>query len=231
MQLAAYRPVLAVPAARLGLLVGLVIRIPMFAVAVLLTLHVVATLNLSYGAAGLVTAASTVAIAISGPWRGRLLDRRGLRSMLLPSLVVQAGCWSVIPWVGDWPLLVLATVAGLFAGPTFSIVRQIILSAVPEEQRRTALSLDSICTEIAYMAGPALGVWVITVWQTSLAILIFAWLSIVAGVALSVANPRLRTERDEPTGDETPRCPPAGVQCPVARRARGRRRRDGDHRR
>ncbi len=192
MRLSAYRPVLAVPATRLGLLLGLLIRIPMFAVGVILTLHVVASLGRSYAAAGLATAASTVAVAISGPWRGRLLDRRGLRQVVLPSLVVQAVCWSVAPWVSYWPLLALAAVAGLFAVPTFSIVRQIIINAVPDEQRRTALSLDSIATEIAFMAGPALGVWVVTVGDTRWAMLTFAWLSILGGVALWVLDPALK---------------------------------------
>ena len=192
MRLSAYRPVLAVPATRLGLLLGLLIRIPMFAVAVILTLHVVASLGRSYAAAGLVTAASTVAVAISGPWRGRLLDRRGLRQVVLPSLVVQAVCWSVAPWMSYWPLLALAALAGLFAVPTFSIVRQIIINAVPDEKRRTALSLDSIATEIAFMAGPALGVWVVTVGDTRWAMLTFAWLSILGGVALWVLDPALK---------------------------------------
>ncbi len=192
MRLSAYRPVLAVPALRLGLLLGLLIRIPMFAVTVILTLHVVASLERSYAAAGLLTAAATVAVAISGPWRGRLLDRRGLRQVVLPSLVVQAVCWSVAPWVPYWPLLLLAALAGLFAVPTFSIVRQIVINAVPAEQRRTALSLDSIATELAFMAGPALGVWVVTVADTGWAMLTFAWLSIVAGIGLWVLNPTLK---------------------------------------
>ena len=195
-QLSAYRPVLAVPEARLGLLLGLFIRIPLFAGGVLLTLHVVGALHRSYGAAGLVTTAATVAIAVSGPWRGRLLDRRGLRRVVLPSLLVQAVCWSIAPWVDYWWLMGLAAMAGLFVVPTFSIIRQIIINAVPQEQRRAALSLDSVATELSFMAGPALGVWAATVWDTSWAILVFEWLSIVAGTVLWVLNPRLRGEHD-----------------------------------
>jgi len=201
-KLSAYRPVLAVPEARLGLLLGLFIRIPLFAGGVLLTLHVVNALHRSYGAAGLVTSAATVAIAVSGPWRGRLLDRRGLRRVVLPSLLVQAVCWSIAPWVDYWWLMGLAAMAGLFVVPTFSIVRQIIINAVPQEQRRTALSLDSVATELSFMAGPALGVWAATVWDTSWAILVFEWLSIVAGTVLWVLNPRLRGDHD--ASAETP---------------------------
>lgn len=193
MQITSYRSVLAVPAARQALLLGFFIRVPMFAGGVILTLHVVDRLHRSYGAAGLVTTAATVAIAVSGPWRGGLLDRRGLRRVVLPSLVVQALCWSVAPFLGYLPLIVLAALAGLFVVPTFSIIRQVLINAVPEHQRRTALSLDSVATEMSFMAGPALGVWAALVWNTAWAILLFEWLSIVAGAVLWFVNPPLRS--------------------------------------
>ncbi|EWT04383.1 MFS transporter, partial [Intrasporangium chromatireducens Q5-1] len=90
MDLRPYRHVLGVRELRRILVLGFFIRVPMWAGGVLLTLHVVAHLDRTYGQAGLVTAAATVAVAISGPWRGRLLDRIGLRRTVGPSLVVQA---------------------------------------------------------------------------------------------------------------------------------------------
>ena len=132
MQFSAYRPVLALPAARAALLLGFFIRIPLFAASVILTLHVVGALHRSYGAAGVLSTAATVALAVSSPWRGRLLDRKGLRRVVLPSLVVQAVCWSIAPWVDYWWLMALAAIGGLFAVPTFSILRQVLMAAVPE---------------------------------------------------------------------------------------------------
>ena len=194
MQFSAYRPVLAIPAARAALLLGFFIRIPLFAAGVILTLHVVGALHRSYGAAGLLSTAATIALAASSPWRGRLLDRKGLRRVVLPSLFVQAVCWSIAPWVDYWWLMGLAALGGLFAIPTFSILRQVLIASVPDEQRRTALSLDSVCTEFSFMAGPALGVWVATVWDTAISIFVFQWLSIVAGIVLFVLNPALRAK-------------------------------------
>ncbi|HET8766424.1 MAG TPA: MFS transporter, partial [Pedococcus sp.] len=95
-----YRRVLVVPALRRALVLGFLVRMPIFAGGVVITLHVVSHLHRSYGAAGLVSAAATVAIAISGPWRGRLLDQHGLRRVVVPSIVVAAVCWSVAPFVG-----------------------------------------------------------------------------------------------------------------------------------
>lgn len=191
MNLRLYGPVLANRELRSTLALGFLIRVPTWAGAVLLTLHVVSSLRHSYGEAGLVSAASTVAVAISGPWRGRLLDRYGLRRTVAPSLAVQLVCWSVAPWVGYLPLLLLAALAGLFIVPTFSILRQVIVRAVPPEQRRTALSLDSAGTELSFMVGPALGVYLGTVLSTTWALLTVQLLAVAAGSALWFANPPL----------------------------------------
>ena len=191
-----YQHVLAVRDTRNALALGLLIRVPMFAGTVLLTLHVVSALDRSYGEAGLVTAAATVAIAISGPWRGRMLDRLGLRRTVAPSLVIQAVCWSIAPWVDYAPLMALAAFAGLFVVPTFSILRQVIIRSVPEQQRRSALSLDSAGTELSFMAGPALGVWLATSWDTSLALFTVEMAGVLAGCVLWFANPAIKGAPD-----------------------------------
>jgi MFS family permease len=191
MDLRAYRPVLANRDTRAALLLGFLVRVPMWAGAVILTLHVVGSLGRSYGEAGLVTTASTVAVAISGPWRGRLLDRIGLRRTVGPSLLVQVVCWSIAPWVDYAPLIAFAALAGLFVVPTFSIVRQVIIGSVPSEQRRTALSLDSSATELSFMAGPAIGVWLATSWETGWALLVCELTSVAAGFVLWLVNPPL----------------------------------------
>jgi MFS family permease len=201
-QPSAYRDVLAIRDTRETLILGFFIRVPLWAGSILLTLHVVASLDRSYGEAGLVTAASTVAVAISGPWRGRLLDRIGLRRTVGPSLLVQVGVWSVAPWVGYAPLVALAALGGLFVVPTFSIIRQVMIRSVGPAQRRTALSLDSAATELSFMAGPALGVWLATVWDTGWALLACQMASVAAGFLLWVRNPRLQGGPSEPDSDE-----------------------------
>lgn len=195
MPLDPYRRVLSVPALRQALVLGVLVRIPIFAGGVLLTLHVVQTLGRSYGAAGLVTAAATLCIAVSGPWRGRLLDSKGLRRVVLPSLVVTAFCWSIAPFVGYVPLLVLAALAGLFVVPTFSIIRQAVIAAVPESDRRTALALDSVSVELSFMIGPLIGVWAATIWPTAWVLFSIEMLGVVAGIGLWLANPVMRVER------------------------------------
>jgi MFS family permease len=192
--IAAYRRVLASRDVRRVLALSFVIRIPLWASNVLLTLHVVTHLHRSYGAAGLVGAAATVALAVSAPWRGRRLDRVGLRAAVAPSLVVLAACWSVAPFLGYWPLLVLAFVGGLFVVPSFSIVRQALIHSVDESQRKTALAIDSVAVEISFMIGPALGVLLATYAPTSWALFGCEFCTVVGGLVIWVVNPRLRAD-------------------------------------
>lgn len=194
MSFAAYRSVLSRPHARQVLLLGLLLRIPIFGTGVLLMLHVVNQLGRSWGEAGLVSAVATIAIAVSGPWRGRLLDKHGLRKVVAPSLVITGSAWAVAPFVGYWPLLVLAGVAGLFVVPIFSVARQGIIAAVPIHERRTALSVDGVAVELAYMSGPAVAVWAGTQWGTAPTLFVVQMLAVLGGGVLWLLDPPLREE-------------------------------------
>jgi len=193
MQVGQYRDVLAWRGVRSVLLLGFLVRMPMFAGGLVLTVHIVSTLGRSYGEAGLVSAAFTVAIAISAPWRGRILDRVGLRRTVLPSIVVESVAWSVAPFVGYQLLLPLAVLAGLFVVPTFSILRQALIVAVPADRRRTALSLDAVFTEMSFMIGPAFGIWAAVTWDTRWTLVGVQLASVLAAVGLMVINPALRS--------------------------------------
>jgi MFS family permease len=195
---AGYRAVWAVPTARSVLVLGLICRAPLFGATVLLTLHVVERLDPRYSAAGLVSMAATIALGVSGPWRGRLLDRHGLRRTLLPSLIIGPLCWVIAPWSPYWLLLTLVVVAGLFAVPVFALIRQALLGVIDPAQRKPALALDSVLAEISFMAGPALAIWVAHYWGTAWTLMVFQLLCIAGGAALFVVNPPLRTARAEP---------------------------------
>jgi MFS family permease len=203
--LAAYRDVLRVREVRTALILGFLLRVPMFGGSVVLTLHVVTTLGHSYGAAGLVTAAATVAAAISGPWRGRLLDRFGLRRVVAPSVIITAACWAVAPFAGYWALLILGAFAGLFVVPTFSIVRQAVIVAVPDTGRRTALALDSVFVELSFMVGPVLGVALATQLSTSWVLFGMEMFAALIGLLLWVVDPRITTAGSRTSG-------PAGTE-------------------
>lgn len=191
MGVASYRAVLARPGVPSVLLLGFLIRVPVFAAFIVVTLHVVTGLARSYSEAGVVTTVTTVALAIAGPWRGRSLDRIGLRATIGPQLVVLALVWSVAPFVPYAALLVLAAIGGLATIPTFSVIRQALISAVDETDRKAVLSLDALVTELSFMVGPVVGVLVATWWDTGWALFGTQVLAVLGGLWLWFANPAL----------------------------------------
>jgi MFS family permease len=194
MRFGTYADIARVPLVRRILLLGLLIRIPLWAAGVVLMLHVVDHLDRSYAQAGVIEMVYSLALAASGPWRGRRLDRIGLRASLVPSIVVLTLCWSIAPWVGYWPLLGLVAVAGIFMVPTFSIVRQVLIGAVPESQRTAVLSIDSVVVEFSFMIGPVLGVLGAVYLPTPVALFGFQMCTVAGGILLWIVNPSLGNE-------------------------------------
>lgn len=154
---ATYREVLALPGLGALFAVGFAARLPLTATAVVLTLHVAVGLDRGFAAAGLVGGAITAGIAVGAPLLGRLVDRRGLRPVLVLCGASEAVFWGVAPLLDVVALTLAAVVAGVLALPAFSVVRQSLGAAVPDGQRRPAFALDAMSAELSYIAGPALG--------------------------------------------------------------------------
>ena len=81
----------------------------------------------SYAAAGLVSGAWSVGVAVSSPLRGRLVDRRGSRRALPPLALVSSGALAALPVVGEtgsvWALAPLAALSGLAMPPFVASMR------------------------------------------------------------------------------------------------------------
>lgn len=199
MNFALYRELLAVPPIRRLLLVGMIARIPHAAAGVLLTLHIVLTLDQGYAAAGAAAAVMTIGIAVGAPWRGRRVDTVGLRRALIPSVVAETLIWSVVPHVSYQWLLPLVFVGGLLTLPIFSVVRQSLGVLADGNQRRTAFALDAITTEVVFMIGPAAGAIVATSGFTVLGLTVVGVSTSLAGLYLMWFNPPTRSAA--PSGD------------------------------
>ncbi len=141
------------------IVVAMIARLPFSAANLVLTYDVVYTLHRSWGEAGAAVACFTIGMGISGPWRGRLVDRLGLRRAILPTIFAQAIAWPLAGVVPYWALFPVVVGAGLFAPPIFSVTRKALAAMVPPAERRTAFSLDAVATELIFMVGPALGGW------------------------------------------------------------------------
>jgi MFS family permease len=207
---AVYRELLRIRSVRMLLIVGMIARFPHSAAGVLLTLHVVQTLDRGYAEAGAVAAVVTIGIAVGAPWRGRRIDTVGLRRALVPSVLAEAVIWSVAPHLPYAWLLVAALVGGLFTLPAFSVIRQALGVLVEGDRRRTAFTLDAISTEVVFMAGPAVGVVLATQISTVLGLTLVGLATATAGLFLMWFNPPTRSEQ-LPDAGTVPAAAPAGV--------------------
>ena len=197
MNFTAYADIWRLPAVRQAVLLGALGKAPWFGAGVVLTLHVVGSLGQTYASAGLVSAVFTLAIALASPLRGRLLDTYGLRRTLAPSIVLLPIAFIAAPFLSYWPLLFVMGGVGLLAVPWFVLTRQLMLAAVPPEQRRAALALDSVVTEMAFMAGPTIGILAATSWHTGWTLTILALLSVAAAALLALLDPPLVSEKPD----------------------------------
>jgi MFS family permease len=184
-----YRRILALPAVLPLLVFAVLARIPAAGSSVVVTLLVVSHLGLGYGAAGLVAAVWTVGAALGSPWRGRAVDRVGLRRALVPSVVVETAVWAAMPFLDYGPLLAASFVGGLLSVPIFTVVRQSLAALVPLAQQRAAYALDSIGTEVTFMIGPVVGVLLASSWSPVGAVLVIGATTALAGIGLMLFNP------------------------------------------
>jgi MFS family permease len=194
--LAGYRTVLSLPGVGALTAVSFLARLPASAAPITITLHVVLTLGHGYAAAGLAGAAATVGMAIGAPLLGRLVDRRGLRTMLALTLSAQAVFWSAAPFLSYPALLAGALLGGLLGVPVYSITRQSIGAMVPQARRRPAFALDSMSVEMSYMVGPAVGTLLALQASTTTAMWAVGAGWLVAGGALMLLDPPTRAPQD-----------------------------------
>jgi MFS family permease len=195
-----YRQILAVPGMASLLAVSLLARVAITADVMALTLYVVLGLDRSYAAAGGVAAALTAGLALGGPLLGRLIDLRGLRIVVLATVVLQFVFWSSVPFLAYGVLLGAAFAGGLAMVPAQLVTRQAIAAMTTLAQRRAAFALESVQGELSYLVGPA--VVILCAATTSAGVV--AWglgAAIVAGgIGIAVLNPPLRAEGEAEAG-------------------------------
>ncbi|UNS98930.1 MFS transporter [Streptomyces tubbatahanensis] len=198
-----YRQILAVPGMAPLLAVSFLARIAITADVMALTLYVVLGLELSYAAAGGVAAALTAGLALGGSLLGRVLDRRGLRPVLLLTVAAQAVFWLSVPVLPYGALVGAALVAGLLMVPAQPVTRQAIAAMTTARQRRAAFALEAVQGELSYMVGPA----VVILCAARLPPGAVAWglgAAIVAGgTGIALLDPPLRAEGGSDLGPGT----------------------------
>ncbi|MFL6116300.1 MAG: MFS transporter [Catenulispora sp.] len=155
--------------------------------------------GLDYGFVGIASGTLAVAAAVGGPVLGRLVDRVGQVTVLVPAAAGSGLGFAILALApGDrfW-VLVGVVLAGAAAPPLEPCIRILWPSLVPAERLASAYSLDSAAQELIFVSGPLVVAGCVA-WASPVAAL---WLGAVLGAVgvLVVATARpVRRWRPEP---------------------------------
>ncbi|AMB59620.1 MFS transporter [Microterricola viridarii] len=153
----------------------LVARFPFGMLSLAFLLHI-EQITGSYGAAGLVLAATSIGQAVAGPLTSRFMGRWGMRPVITITLAI---CAAMVTLIALVPMsvvmyMVVGAIAGLSMPPIQPAVRTIYPKMVNSRQLTPLFSLDATAQEIIWVVGPVVTTFVATqistVWGIMLAV-------------------------------------------------------------
>ena len=147
----------------------------------------------SYGAAGIVLAATSIGQAVSGPLTSRWMGRWGMRPVLILTTAVCATALTTIAlaeWLPLWGFVIAGLIAGLSYPPIQPAVRTIYPKMVNSRQLTPLFSLDASAQELIWIAGPVIATFVATQVSTTACILLSV-VFLVGGGAWFISSPEL----------------------------------------
>ena len=182
------REVLRTPGARSLFIASCVARLPMGALGLLLILHT-HELTGSYAAGGLASGVYALALGLSNPVLGRVVDRRGQTPVLRVGAPVAAAAIVLVALLpADAPtgvVIACAAATGASQPPVGACMRALWPELLATADRRhAAYALEGVALEIVYICGPV--VIVAGIGSLSLTAALF-----VCAGALARGRPRL----------------------------------------
>jgi MFS family permease len=166
----------------------------------------------SYATAGLVTGALVLGQGITGPLRGRTVDRRpAARILVWTSLVYGAGlaALSAVPPSAGWrPLAAAAFLVGLACPPSTQVARCKVAQLADGPLRRRAYHLQATVNELVLVTGPGAAAIAITALGARQAVAVCGVLAVLGGLGLARAVRRAGV--DEPAATRAGTAPGAG---------------------
>lgn len=190
------RTVLATKHVAPTLVLSLVARLPLGAMALILLLRVAEAHD--YTAAGLVDGVFAAAYGLSQPLTSRLVDRFGQTRILVPLTFAGAAALAALASApDDTPVLgfaVLAAITAALQPPLGGSMRALWDSMLPSpEERHVGYSIDAGTAEIIWTVGPLVLVGVFTASQGPAAgLLLSAAILLVGGLGFALSAPSRR---------------------------------------
>ncbi len=169
----------------------LLARFPSGMLSLAFLLHIEQVLG-SYGAAGLVLAATSVGQAVAGPLTSRWMGRWGMRPVITLTLLISLTSMLTIALV-EMSLglyMLVGLICGLSNPPIQPAVRTIYPKLVNSKQLTPLFSLDASAQEIIWVIGPVVTTFIAVQVSTVLAILTAA-VFLVAGGAWFLSSPEV----------------------------------------
>lgn len=156
-RVAGYKDLLRTPGVARIIAAQLTARFPSGMTSLAVLMHVEQVTG-SYGAAGLVLAATSVGQAVAGPVTSRWMGIWGMRRVLSLTMLVSAAAITTLALViMPLPLyMALGLIAGLATPPVQSAVRTIYPKMVTSRQLTPLFSLDASLQEIIWVIAPVL---------------------------------------------------------------------------
>ena len=201
MALARYGDVLRSPGMRWLLPASLFARLPV-AMTGLAIVFVVTRAGGSYARAGLVTASYVAGAGAASPVWGRLVDRLGRRTVLVPTAAMNAAgliALSAVPQRLVAVVVVVAALSGVVAPPVSACARSLWPRLLDPSLRTTVYALEATLQEGIFIAGPALVALLAGVFGAGAA-LAGTGVAGLVGVGLFVAHPGANLPTEPLTG-------------------------------
>lgn len=189
--MAGYRDLLRTPGVARIIAAQLTARLPNGMTSLAILLHIEQVTG-SYGAAGLVLAATSIGQAVAGPVTSRWMGIWGMRRVLTTTLVVMATAITALALI-QLPVpgyMALGLVAGLATPPVQSAVRTIYPKMVNSRQLTPLFSLDASLQEIIWIIAPVLITFVATQVGTVQALILIVVI-LVGGGAWFILSPEV----------------------------------------
>jgi MFS family permease len=202
-------------------LAGFVARLPMSMTGIGIVLLVSLTTG-SFGLAGLLTGATTVAAAVVAPLWGRATDRVGQARVLLLTVVINVLSVALLVTAIElaWPLAVSFTAAigvGIGFSMAGSAVRArwtLLLNGSP--LLHTAYALEAMLDEVVFIIGPVLVTFLATALHPALGVSVSAIIGLIGAIALAGQRSSQPPVRSTPHGHAGSSRLPWRVLLPVA---------------
>ncbi len=196
-----YRAFLAQPDVPRTIIITFFSRMPVGMLGFAMVMYLREALG-NFKLAGSVIGAYFLAMAISSPVKGRIIDRIGPRLPLRVCGVMDPLCFAFMiasVWFGLSLVVIVFSVImmGFFTTPIATLTRALWRHRFEsDDDRRMAFSVDSVLMEINFTMGPALIGLVLAFAEPRIAILV-AWLAATTSILVFIRNPALKYWKQE----------------------------------